>query len=215
MTPLRIVLADDHTLVRAGLLKLLESIAGVTVVALASDGVQAIALTQAHQPDIVLLDVAMPHCTGLDAARTILQRWPQIRVVFLSMYGNEEYLRHALAVGASGYLLKDAAPEELELALQTVAQGRLYLGSQLTGRLTQALATPERAPLTAHHLSPRQTEVLRLIAQGLSTKAIARELDVSVKTVETHRQRLMHELGVHEVTGLVRYALRAGLVALE
>lgn len=212
---MRILLADDHTLVRAGLLKLLESIPGVTVVALASDGNQAVELTQAHQPDLVLLDVAMPRCGGLDAARTILQRWPRIRVLFLSMYDNEEYLRHALAVGASGYLLKDAAPEELETALQTVAQGRLYLGAQLTGRLTQALASPERVVQPPHHLSPRQTEVLRLIAQGHSTKAIARELDVSVKTVETHRQRLMHELGVHEVTGLVRYALRAGLVELE
>lgn len=215
MTALRVLLADDHTLVRAGLLKLLESLPGVTVVALAGDGNQAVELTQAHQPDIVLLDVAMPRCGGLDAARTILERWPRIRVVFLSMYDNEEYLRHALAVGASGYLLKDAAPEELELALETVTQGRLYLGSQLTARLTQALAAPVQAPQPVHHLSPRQTEVLRLIAQGHSTKTIARELDVSVKTVETHRQRLMQELDVHEVTGLVRYALRAGLVELE
>lgn len=215
MTPLRVLLADDHTLVRAGLLKLLESIVGVTVVGLASDGAQAVELTQAHRPDVVLLDVAMPRCGGLEAARTILQRWPSVRVVFVSMYDNEEYLRHALAVGASGYLLKDAAPEELELALQTVAQGRLYLGSQLTSRLSQALAAQAHPQPQTHHLSPRQTEVLRLIAQGHSTKAIAKELDVSVKTVETHRQRLMQELGVHEVTGLVRYALRAGLVALD
>lgn len=215
MSVQRILLADDHTLVRAGLLKLLESIPGVTVVALAADGVQAVELTQAHQPDVVLLDVAMPRCGGIEAARTILQRWPRVRVVFLSMYDNEEYLRHALAAGASGYLLKDAAPEELALALHTVAQGRLYLGAALSNKLTQALATPESAPPPQQHLSPRQTEVLRLIAQGLSSKAIARELKVSVKTVETHRTRLMQQLGLHEVTGLVRYALRAGLVDLQ
>ena len=216
MNPIRVVLADDHTLVRAGIRKLVESSSHTVVVGEASDGAAVLALVAQTQPDVVLMDITMPGLNGLEATLQITQQWPQIKVLILSMYESEEYVNQALANGAAGYLLKDAAPSELDTALQTVMAGRMYLSpdvaQNLIGMHVQTLRG-ERSTTAA--LSPRQSEVLKLVAQGQSTKEIARLLGLSVKTVETHRSRLMQQLGVHEVTGLVRYALRTGLVHPE
>ncbi|MGQ0711466.1 MAG: response regulator [Rhodoferax sp.] len=217
MTPMRTVLADDHTLVRAGLLKLLESHAQVQVVGQAHDGQEALALCTELRPDLVIVDIAMPRCNGIQATQLLRQRECPPKVLVLSMYDNEEYVRHALAAGASGYLLKDAAPTELALALQALQRDEIYLSPALSQRVLgqfvqQARHSAGSQEAREPHLSQRQREVLALIAQGLSSKQIARKLELSVKTVETHRSRLMQQLGVHEVAGLVRHAVRLGLV---
>lgn len=221
MTPLRILLADDHKLVRAGIYKLLEQLPGVQVVAQADDGLQVLDLVAQLQPDLVVLDIEMPRCNGLDAARLLAQRHPQVKVLILSMYDNEEYLRHALAAGARGYLLKDAAPDELGQAITTLMAGRVYLSESLSRQLIGAFVADAAAPArgvvaaarASERLSPRQVEVLKLIAQGHSTKEVARVLQVSIKTAETHRTRLMQQLDIHDVASLVRFAVREGLVS--
>jgi DNA-binding NarL/FixJ family response regulator len=208
---LRLLLADDHTLVRAGLRKLLEEIEGVTVVAEADNGEQAVALAAQHRPDIALLDIGMPGMNGLQAAAAILRDLPDTRVLMLSMHADEAYVSRALALGASGYLAKDAATLELQAALEAVAAGQTYLSSRLTGRLPESRGRrgegPQRPALTA-----RQIEVLKLLALGRSTKEIAFELQLSPKTVETHRAQIMERLGVRDLASLVRYAIRNGLI---
>lgn len=212
----RIVLADDHQLVRVGLVKLIESLPDTVVVAQASDGLEAVQQALAHAPDLVIVDVDMPRCNGIDATRKMVQQQPQLRVLILSMYDNEEYLRHALAAGARGYLLKDAAPTELEHAIAQVLAGGIYLGPALTRQVVGAFLGDSRPSTQAPaHLSPRQREVLALIAQGHSNKSIARALEISVKTAETHRMRLMQQLDIHEVAGLVRYAVREGVISSQ
>lgn len=215
MTMLRVLLCDDHTLVREGLLRLLESLPQVQVVAQARDGVEALALAGELAPDLVVLDVAMPRCNGIQAAQQLRQLPNPPRVLVLSMYDNEEYVRHALAAGALGYLLKDAAPSELGQAVQAVSRGEVYISPALAQRLVGRMVLHEHqssSPDPASTLSPRQREVLALVAQGMSSKQIARKLELSVKTVDTHRSRLMQQLGVHDIAALVRHAIRLGLV---
>ncbi|MCF8210840.1 MAG: response regulator transcription factor [Rhodoferax sp.] len=213
MTAIRVVLADDHTLVRAGLRKLLESLPDIEVVGEASDGLELLALAERLQPQLVLIDIAMPGLNGLEATDRISKTWPDIRVLILSMHQNSEYVRQALRQGAMAYLLKDSAPMELELALKAVLRGETYLSpgasKDVVNDYVQRLRSDE---LSLGELTPRQREVLQHIAQGQSTKEIARQLAVSVKTVETHRSQLMKQLDIHEVAGLVRYALRSGLL---
>ena len=211
----RVVLADDHTLVRAGLRILLESLDGIEVLGEAGDGLTLLTLVERFEPDVVLMDIAMPGLNGLEATARVVQRWPHIRVLILSMYESEEYVNQALANGAAGYLLKDSAPAELHIAIQTILSGRLYLSPVVSQDMLGAYVGALRGDRPASvPLSPRQREVLKLVAQGQSTKEIARLLDVSIKTVETHRSRLMRQLGIHDVTGLVRYAIRMGLVTM-
>jgi len=211
----RVLLADDHTLVRAGLRKLLESIADMEVVGECGDGLQLLALVERLQPQLVLMDIAMPGLNGLDATARLLKQWPDIRVLILSMHQNEEYVRQALRHGAAAYLLKDAAPLELELAIRAVQQGGTFLSPAISkGVLSDYVKRLRGEDQGADPLTPRQREVLQLIAEGRSSKEIARILDLSVKTVETHRTQLMKQLDIHEVTGLVRYAMRLGLVPL-
>ena len=213
--PLRVMLADDHTLVRAGLHKLLDAMPSVEVVGEAGDGQTLLDLAAQHHPDVVLMDIAMPGLNGLEATARLLQDSPAVRVMILSMHQSEEYVRRALRLGAVAYLLKDAAPMELELALAAVMRGETYLSPAVSKGVVsdyvQRLRSDDQA---GDPLSARQREVLQRIAQGLSTKEIARQLDLSVKTVETHRTSLMKLLDVHEVTGLVRYAIKTGLVSL-
>lgn len=215
MSPVRVLLADDHTLVRAGLRKLLEATPDYVVVGEAGDGLALLELAQQLQPGLVLMDIAMPGLNGIEATARLVKSWPNIKVLILSMHQNEEYVRQALRQGAVAYLLKDAAPLELELALSAVMRGETYLSPAVSKGVVhdyvQRLRDEEK-PTTA--LSPRQREVLQLIAEGHSTKEIARRLDLSVKTVDTHRSQLMKQLDIHEVAGLVRYAMRAGLVSL-
>jgi DNA-binding NarL/FixJ family response regulator len=216
----RVLLVDDHALVRAGFRSLLESVEGVLVVAEAGDGHEALRLIAEHRPDVVFLDVGLPGLNGLEVAARAAKAHPAVRVVILSMHANEEYVLRALQAGAAGYLLKDASGPEMELALRAVMRGGTYLSAAISRRVVEdyvkrtgagaSLARPVDLALT-----PRQREVLQLIAEGLSTKEIAHRLDVSVKTAETHRAQLMGRLDIHDVAGLVRYAIRAGLVSLE
>ena len=215
MSAMRVLLADDHTLVRAGLRKLLESMPDIHVVGEAGDGLALLALAEQLQPHLVLMDIAMPGLNGLEATARLIKAMPGIRVMILSMHQNEEYVRRALRHGAVAYLLKDSAPMELELAITAVLRGETYLSPAVSkGVLDDYVHRLREDDQPSEHLSPRQREVLQLIAEGLSTKDIARRLDLSVKTVETHRTTLMRQLDVHEVTGLVRHALKLGLVTL-
>ena len=214
MTIVRVLLADDHTLVRAGLRKLLESIPGMEVVGEAGDGLQLLDMVEKLQPQVVLMDIAMPGLNGLEATGRLVKAWPSIRVLILSMHQNAEYVRQALRQGAVAYLLKDAAPLELEWALAAVLRGETYLSPAVSkGVVSDYVHRLRSEEQPADALTPRQREVLQLIAEGQSTKEIARRLDLSVKTVETHRTQLMKQLDIHEVAGLVRYAIREGLVS--
>jgi DNA-binding NarL/FixJ family response regulator len=221
MPPIRVMLADDHTLVRAGIHKLLESMTGIQVVAEASDGHEALALIRAHQPDVVLMDIAMPDLNGLEATGRVVQEFPRVSVLILSMYANEEYVMQALHAGAAGYLLKTGVTPELELAVRAVARGETYLSpaisKQVIADYLRRVRSNEDRPTHASSpyqlLTPRQREILQLIAEGHTTKEIAQRLQVSVKTAETHRTQLMQRLDIHDVAGLVRYAMRLGLLA--
>ena len=216
MNPIRIVLADDHALVRAGIRTLCELLDGVTVVAEAADGNQALEMVKAHQPDLVLMDIAMKTLNGLDATARIKREFPQVRVIILSMHAAEDYVLHALKAGASGYLLKDSAATELELALAAVMRGENYLCPQISSLVLRSYvqhAGAVEGPLAT--LTPRQREILQLIAEGNTTKDIAFQLNLSVKTVETHRAQIMKRLSIHDIPGLVRYAIRVGLVSSD
>lgn len=214
MTIVRVLLADDHTLVRAGLRKLLESIPDMDVVGEAGDGLELLELTEKLQPQLVLMDIAMPRLNGLETTGRLVKAWPNIRVLILSMHQNGEYVRQALRQGAVAYLLKDAAPLELELAIRAVLKGETYLSPAVSkGVVSDYVHRLRTEDEPADALTPRQREVLQLIATGQSTKEIARKLDLSIKTVETHRTQLMKQLDIHEIAGLVRFAIRAGLVS--
>jgi DNA-binding NarL/FixJ family response regulator len=215
MPAMRVVLADDHALIRAGLRALLQSLDGVQVVGEASNGHEALEVIERQQPDIVLMDIAMPGLNGLEAATRIAKQWPTVRVIMLSMHANEEYIRQALSAGAAGYILKGAEPAELELALKAVLRGETYLTPGVSKRIVQDYLQGREKAGPLQELTSRQREVLQLIAEGYSTKDIAKKLDVSVKTAETHRTELMSRLGIHDVAGLVRYAIRIGLVTAD
>jgi DNA-binding NarL/FixJ family response regulator len=213
MSHLRILLVEDHALVRAGMKALLQKIEGTEVVADMGDGLEAVKYVQTVTPDLVLMDIAMPGLNGLDATGRIVKESPTTRVILLSMYANEEYLRQALQVGASGYLLKGAELAELELALKTVARGERYLTPAVAKYAIEAYREKSDGPAgPLAKLSMRQREILQLIAEGQTTKDIAQRLNVSVKTVETHRAQLMERLDIHDVPGLVRFAIRVGMI---
>lgn len=218
MGTIRVLLADDHRLVRAGLRTLLQSLTDVDVrvVAEAGNGHEALQLSEQHQPDVVIMDIGMEGLNGLEAAARLAKMNPAPRIIILSMHANEEYVRRSLQAGAAAYLLKGAEPAELEFALQAVVRGETYLTPAVSKQVVQDYLQGGRAkadPL--QELTPRQREVLQLIAEGHSTKEIAYKLSLSIKTVETHRGELMHRLDIHDVAGLVRYAIRAGLVTPE
>jgi DNA-binding NarL/FixJ family response regulator len=223
MSRIRVLLADDHALVRAGIRSLLQNIGEVEVVAEADDGREALKLIASLQPDIVLMDIAMPNLNGLEAAMRVTKEFPNVRVIILSMHANEEYVLQSLRAGAAGYLLKGARAAELELAVASVARGETYLSPAASKHVIvdyvqrsagDALSSQdERSPV--ERLTPRQREILQLIAEGHSTKEIAHTLNISVKTAETHRTQIMERLGIHDIAGLVRYAIRAGLIDPE
>ncbi len=216
MPTIRIMLADDHALIRAGLRALLKSIEGVEVIAEASNGHETLEAVERRQPDVILMDIAMPELNGLETAARILKRWPKVKIIMLSMHANDEYLRQALGAGAAGYLLKGADPAELELALKSVMRGETYLTPAVSKRLVQEFLQQDGEPVKSQsELTPRQREILQMIAEGHSTKEIAHRLELSVKTVETHRAAIMKRLDIHDVPGLVRYAIRAGLITTD
>jgi DNA-binding NarL/FixJ family response regulator len=213
---MRILLADDHSLVRAGLRSLLEKISWVEVVAEASNGREALELIQTELPDLVLMDIAMKELGGLEALPRITKNFPSVKVIILSAHANEEYVIRALRSGAAGYLLKDAATVELELALHSVTQGKTYLSPSISRPVIDSyLERVGSGSSPIEQLTARQREVLQLIAEGRNTKEIAGRLEISVKTVEAHRLQLMARLNIHDVPGLVRYAIRSGLVSSD
>jgi len=210
---LRVLLADDHNLVRAGIRALLEASGGIEVVAESGDGREALELITKHRPDVALLDIGMPGLNGLEVAKRAAQASPRTRIVILSMHADATYVRQALRAGAAGYLLKGAAVAELPLALQSVMRGETYLTPKISRTIVEGfLREDTEEPGLLEALTARQREILQLIAEGKATKEIAQLLDLSVKTVETHRMRMMERLGIHDVANLVRFAVRAGLV---
>lgn len=215
--PIKVLLADDHTLVRAGIRALLEKVEGVEVLAEASDGREVLDLVKTHQPQIIIMDISMPGLNGLEATARVVKEFPMVRVIILSRHDNEEYFWQALRSGAAGYLLKKAATAELEAAIQRVRGGEIYLSKEISNRLAKKFPLQQIAqqkhPL--EQLTSRQREILQLIAEGQTTKAIALILKVSPKTVEYHRAKLMERLGIHDVPGLVRFAMRNGLITQE
>ena len=213
---MRIILADDHALVRAGIRALLESLDGVEVVGEAADGHGALRLIREQRPDIAFLDISMPGLNGLEATARAAKEFPQTRVIVLSMHAEEEYVYRAFRAGTTGYLLKNAERSELEQAVRAVARGEVWLSPGVSTRVAAAFAAGgKHMEDPADLLTPRQREVLQLVAESQSTKEIAHRLGLSVKTVETHRAQLMQRLGIYGVSGLVRYAVRLGIVRAE
>jgi DNA-binding NarL/FixJ family response regulator len=211
--PIRILLAEDHALVRAGFRSLLERMSGVEIVGEAGDGREAIELIGKLLPDVVLMDITMPGLNGLHTTVRVRAEYPSVRVIMLSMHDNEEYVWQALNAGAAGYLLKGADPTELGLAIRSVAQGGSYLSPAVSRHVVNDFVRrvgTNRSSLD--RLTPRQLEIVQLIAESHTNQEIAHELDISLKTVETHRAQLMARLDIHDVPGLVRYAIRMGLV---
>ena len=216
MKPIRVLLADDHALVRAGFRALLQSLPDMEVVAEAGDGREALRLIGLHQPDVVLMDIGMPGLNGLEAAARIVEESPHIRVIILSMHATEEYVLRALRAGAGGYLLKDAGTAELELAVRAVVRGEMYLSPAVSKHvIAEYVQRVSSEPNSLEQLSPRHREILQLIAEGQTTKEIAQTLGLSVKTIETYRTQLMERLDIHDIAGLVRYAIRMGLITSD
>ena len=216
MKNIRVLLADDHALVRAGIRALIDVMEGVEVVAEAGDGEEALRLIREHQPDVVLLDITMPQRSGFDVLEEARRDFPGVKIVILTVHDAGEYAIRALRAGASGFLTKSAASAELKQAIEMVVRGETYISPAISRKTLLEYGkggSPGSGPLA--DLTPRQQEILKLIAEGSSTKKIARSLNISVKTVESHRAQLMDRLNIHDVAGLVRYAIRIGIVELN
>jgi len=195
---------------------MLETLGNIEIVAETGDGREALELIRKHRPDVVLMDITMPSLTGLEVAQRVAEEIDSVRIIILSMHTSEDYIARAIRAGVSGYLLKTADPVELELALRAAMNREMYLSPTVSKQLVDDYARrlgPQAGP--AEQLTPRQREILQLIAEGKSTKDIAITLNVSVKTVETHRKDLMERLGIHDVPGLVRFAIRVGIIKAE
>ena len=206
---MRVLIVDDHTLVRAGLSRLLQGFANVEVVADASNAEQALQMAIQHSPDVILMDLSLPGRTGLEALSDILLRAPGTRVVMMTMHDDAVHVRDALDRGAVGFVVKDAAPQELELALLAAHAGQVFLSPQISAKMLAPMLGKEK-PVGVAALSPRQREILRQIGRGESNKEIAADLGISVKTVETHRARMMEALGCRRANDLLVLAVRLG-----
>ena len=203
------MLADDHLVVREGLRSLLEA-AGFKVVGEARDGREALKLARLLEPEVTVMDIGMPGLNGVDACRELLREVPEMRIIVLTVHGEDAYVIEALRSGARGYVLKTQAGSDLVRAIGEVTQGRIYLSPSVSSAVVQAFLAGSTSP--ADPLTPREREVLQLVAEGRSTKEVAGILGVSVKTAETHRTRLMTKLDIHHTAGLVHYAIRRGLI---
>jgi two-component system response regulator NreC len=213
----KVLLAEDLTLLRSGVRSLLESTGKVQIVGEAADGREALKLAQKLNPDVVLMDVAMPEMNGIEATRQIRKAMPQVRVMMLSMHADRQYVFESLRAGASGYVLKNAAPTELLSAIQTVMTGGTFLSSSLADLVMEDYLRRARGQHTENDmekLSAREREVLQLLAEGNSSSEIARRLHISTRTVDTHRQHIMEKLDIHSIAGLTRFAIRHGLTTL-
>jgi DNA-binding NarL/FixJ family response regulator len=216
MSRIKVLVVDDHGLFRAGVRAALETVEDIIVCCDVPSGEEALARLADHRPDVVLTDISMKGMSGLELAERIRQDFPGTRTIILSMHAAKEYVVQAFRIGAAGYLIKDAAVEEVERAIRAVARGESYLSPVISAHLVTDYARlaaqddAEGGPLTA-----RQREVLRLIADGMTTKGIAHRLNVSIKTIDTHRAQIMDRLGIRDIAGLVRYAVRVGLISPE
>jgi DNA-binding NarL/FixJ family response regulator len=216
MNATRVLLVDDHGLVRAGIRALIEKIPNVQVVGEASTGRAALELVKSKLPNLVLMDIGMAELGGLEALPRITKDFPGVKVIILSAHANEEYVIRALRSGAAGYMLKDAATAELELAIGSVTEDKTYLSPSISRTVINDYLQRVCGPISPlEQLTPRQREILQLVAEGKSTKEIAYDLAIGIKTVESHRLQLMDRLNIHDVPGLVRYAVRSGLVSAE
>ena len=211
----RIVLAEDHTILREGLRALLTADPDFEIIGEAADGREAVRFVEKQIPDLILMDLSMPRMTGMDAIREIKKRYPQTKIIALTVHKTEEYLRTTLQAGADGYVLKDATHEELMMAVESVLKGKTYLSPGVSGRVIEGYLEGKESqmpPSTLGLLSQREREVLKLIAEGYKNKEIATDLCISLKTVEKHRANLMKKLGLHNAAALTAYAIEQGLV---
>jgi DNA-binding NarL/FixJ family response regulator len=217
MEPIRLVIADDHPLIRAGIRSLIQTIPNVEVVGEACDGLQALDLVARLRPQLLLTDIKMPNMNGLTVAERVANEYPEVRVLILSMYSDEEFVTQAVRVRAAGYLLKESNAEEFEFAIQSVIRGDFYVSPIISQRMITRMKgqTADAQSQNSGPLTQRQREILRMVAEGATTKVIALALAISPKTVETHRAHIMQRLDIYDVPGLVRYAMRTGLVPSE
>ncbi len=215
MPKTRLALIDDHQIVRDGLKAILQKLDNCEVVAEGGSGEDALEIARNADIQVFLMDIAMPGMSGIEAAARICELRPDARIIMLSMHATGEYVRRALNSGASGYMLKNMAPSELARAIDRVAAGGRYLSPDIANALEEATQAIEDESGGMSALTARQQEILRLLAEGMSTKDIAGLLSISAKTVETHRSQLMQKLEIYDVPGLVKYAIRHGLVRLE
>ena len=216
---IRVLIADDHKIMLAGLRSLLEKQTDIEVVGEADNGRKAVQMAQEQNPDVVVMDVSMPDLNGIEATTQIIESLPETRVIALSMHSDKRFVMGMLRAGASGYLLKDCASQELANAIVQVAGGKKYLSPEITGVVIDDFllggGSSEEVATAASQLSPREREVLQLIAEGWSTKQIASHLYVSIKTIETHRRQIMKKLDLHSIADLTKYAIREGLTSIE
>jgi DNA-binding NarL/FixJ family response regulator len=215
MEKLRIILADDHALVRAGIRALIESLPDVEVVGEAGNGLEAVEVIRRTNPDIAVLDIGMPQLNGLAAADIIATDFPKVKIIILSMHQAQEFVVSAFRAGAAGYIVKDAATAELGAAIRAVALGASYLSPAISKTVLAGSPGRSARPMQPEELTVRQLQVLRLVVEGRTMKEIAARLGLSVKTVEAHRAQMTERLGIRDVPGLVRYAMRAGLLRPE
>ena len=215
---IRVLIADDHKIMLAGLRSILEKQTDFEVVGEADNGRKAVQMAQEKKPDVIVMDVSMPDLNGIEATKQIIESLPETRVIALSMHSDKRFVMGMLRAGASGYLLKDCASQELANAIVQVARGKKYLSPEITGVVIDDFLlgdSSEEVATAASQLSPREREVLQLIAEGWSTKQIASHLYVSIKTIETHRRQIMKKLDLHSTADLTKYAIREGLTSVE
>lgn len=216
MNPIRVLIADDQDIFRAGVRTMLAGLEGVEIASEAVDGREALSLVGRDLPDVVLAEIAMPNLDGLLLTRAVVRDFPKTRVIILNDHDGKEHVRDAFRAGAAGYLLKDSGLTELEFALRAVARGHVFLTPSVTSSVVDDFVRHRDVPSVDEALlTPRQLDVLRLISQGFSTKEVALRLGLSAKTVETHRTLLMTRLGIRNLAGLVQYALRVGIIELD
>ena len=217
MSAIRVLLADDHALVLAGIRALVEELGDTQIVAEANNGRDAVALAKQHKPDLVIMDISMQELNGIEATGQIMAEVPSTKVLILSMHTTEDFVRRAIKAGAAGYLVKDSAPLDLKMAIAAVLRGEIYLSPRVSRHVVSGFlhGKPHQNESSMDALTARQREILQMIAEGKSTKQIAYQLNVSIKTIETHRAALMERLDIHDVAGLVLYAVRHGVISVD